>query len=260
MSEFKRKYGPWALVAGASQGLGEAFAEALARRGMHLILVARRADKLNQVAQRLHDDYGILTKTVNIDLGDFQLLKKALTQIEDPIGLLLYNAAYSPIGAFEQISEKDLEQIVNVNIRTPLLLTKFLSDGMIERQKGGIVLMSSLAGLQGSPKIATYAASKAFNSILAEGLWKELMKNNIHVLTTCAGAISTPGYETAKGNKTAPGTLTASQIAESTLKSLGRGPTVIPGLTNKLAVFVMRRLLPARWRIAIMNNNTKDLT
>ena len=260
MTDFKTKYGPWALVAGASEGLGAAFAEALAERGLHLILIARRVDKLEDLALQLKKVYHIEIKIYALDLADFESVKNKLIQCNEVIGLLIYNAAYAPIGYFEHIPEPSLEQIVDVNIKAPLLLSKLMSRKMIERKKGGIVLMSSLAGNQGSPKIATYAASKAFNAILAEGLWRELKKQGIDVLASCAGAISTPGYKNAQNTKDAPGTLSAKQVAESTLQALGKGPTIIPGFTNKLAHFFMNRIFPRKWAISIMDKNTKDLS
>jgi len=260
MPEFKTLYGPWAMVAGASEGLGAAFAEALAKRGLNLILIARRIDKLEELAQQLRTTYSIEVEVYPLDLADFMAVKNLVSRLQQAIGLLVYNAAYAPIGYFENIPEEDLVKIVDINIKTPLLLTKLLSAKMIEKGKGGIVLMSSLAGTQGSPKIATYAASKAFNAILAEGLWLELKKQGIHVLASCAGAISTPGYKNAQNTKDAPGTLTAAKVAEATLKCLGNGPTIVPGLTNKLAHFFMNRIFPRKWAISIMDKNTKDLS
>ena len=198
MQDFKTKYGPWAIVAGASEGLGAAFAEGLAKRGLNLILIARRLDKLEELAYQLNTTYSVEVEVYSLDLADFKAVKNLVSQLQQAIGLLVYNAAYAPIGYFENISEEDLGKIVDVNIKTPLLLTKLLSAKMIENGHGGIVLMSSLAGTQGSPKIATYAASKAFNAIFAEGLWLELKKLGIHVLASCAGAISTPGYKKAQ--------------------------------------------------------------
>lgn len=227
MTNFKSKYGPWALVAGASEGLGASFAEGLAKRGINLILIARRLDKLEELAYQLHSTYAVEVEVYSLDLGDFKALKNLISGLSQAIGLLVYNAAYSPIGYFEDITEEDLSKIIDVNIKTPMLMTKLLSVAMIERAKGGIVLMSSLAGSQGSPKIATYAASKAFNTIFAEGLWLELKQHGIDVLASCAGAISTPGYKKAQSTKDAPGTLTANQVAETTLKSLGNGPTIL---------------------------------
>jgi len=260
MSKFKTKYGPWALVAGASEGLGASFSEALASRGLNLILLARRLDKLEDLEEHLSAAYSVEIMIHSIDLADFKVVKHLVSQFQQSIGLLVYNAAYAPIGYFENISEGNLENIVDVNIKTPLLLSKLLSTKMIEKKQGGIVLMSSLAGTQGSPKIATYAASKAFNKIFAEGLWNELKTYHIDVMASCAGAISTPGYKNAQNIKDAPGTLSPREVAEDTLNALGKGPTTIPGFTNKLAYFFMNRIFPRKWAIAIMYKNTKDLS
>ena len=260
MADFKNKYGPWALIAGASEGLGAAFARALANRGLNLLLIARRLNKLEVLAMELKADYQIEVEVQSVDLSDFDTVKKVVTDFKESFGLLIYNAAFAPIGYIEDIEEENLSRIVDVNIRTPLLLTKLMSSAMIANKKGGIVLMSSLAGAQGSPKIATYAASKAFNAILAEGIWKELEKHQIDVMASCAGAISTPGFNKASTGKDAPGTLTANEVAEDTLNALGKGPTIIPGFTNKLAHFFMNRIFPRKWAISIMNKNTKDLS
>ena len=260
MHDFKSKYGPWAIVAGASEGLGAAFAEELAKRGLNLILIARRLGKLEALSNRLRNQYQIEIKYHALDLADFAQTKHFVSGLESNIGLLVYNAAYSPIGYFENISEEDLTKIVDVNIKTPLLFSKLVSIQMIEKGKGGIVLMSSLAGSQGSPKIATYAASKAFNTIFAEGIWSELRKHGIDVIASCAGAITTPGYINAQNTKDAPGTLNANKVAEKTLNALGRRPTIIPGFTNKLARFFIGRLFSRKLAISIMDSNTKNLS
>jgi short-subunit dehydrogenase len=260
MHDFKSQYGPWAIVAGASEGLGAAFAEELAKRGLNLILLARRLDKLQVLSDKLKSKYQIEIKHHSIDLSDHEQTRYFVSQLGKKIGLLVYNAAYAPIDYFENISEEDLIKIVDVNIKAPLMLSKLVINPMIERRKGGIVLMSSLAGTQGSPKIATYAASKAFNAIFAEGIWKELKKHGVDVIASCAGAINTPGYKNAQNAKDAPGTLNPNQVAEETLNSLGKGPTIIPGFTNKMAHWFMGRLFPRKWAISIMENNTKHLS
>jgi hypothetical protein len=260
MIDFKTRYGPWAIVAGASEGLGAAFAEILAKRHLNLVLIARRLDKLEALSNKLQDKYQIETLCQSIDLADFGQTKQFVSQLSINIGLLVYNAAYAPIGYFEDICEEDLEKIVNVNIKTPLLLSKLVSTKMIEKGKGGIVLMSSLAGIQGSPKIATYAASKAFNMILAEGLWYELRRHGIDVIATCAGAITTPGYKNAQNAQEAPGTLDANTVAEKTINTLGKAPTTVPGMVNKMARFFMGRLFSRQFAISIMAKNTKELS
>ena len=129
---------------------------------------------------------------------------------------------------------------------------------MIARQRGGLVLMSSLAGFQGAPRIAAYAASKAFNISLGEGLAAELRPHGVDVVVSCPGAIRTPNYAKA-AKKEAPGTLDAEVVAEVTLDALGRGALVIPGAVNKLAAFFMGTLIPRSAAVAIMGKNTADL-
>jgi short-subunit dehydrogenase len=260
MNDFKSKYGPWALVAGASEGLGAAWAEALAQRGLNLVLIARRLEKLDDLTQYLRNKYPVEIKYQSVDLSDFEQVKIFFSQLDIDLGLLIYNAAYAPIGYFENLSEESLGKIVDVNIRAPLLLSRLMLTKMAERRKGGIILMSSLAGTQGSPKIASYAASKAFNAILAEGIWNELKDRGIDVMACCPGAISTPGYKNAQGTREAPGTLPAKIVVEKTLKALGKGPIFIPGFTNKMARFFMGRVLPRKSAISIMQKNTKELS
>jgi short-subunit dehydrogenase len=259
-TSFKETYGPYALVAGGSYGLGAAFAEAIARRGLNVVLLARQEDRLKATADRLKETYGVDVIAFAADVSDYERVKERLDDLKVDIGLLVYDAAYAPIGRFEDVTEDQLLRATEVNVRAPLLLAKFLSAPMIERGRGGIVLMSSLAGSQGSPNIAAYAATKSFNAILAEGLWKELKPRGVDVLACMAGAILTPGYQQAESAKPAPGTLEAKVVAEQTLNALGKGPIFVPGAVNKLARFVLMRLLSRRAAIAIMAQNTGGLS
>jgi uncharacterized protein len=259
-ARFTEKYGPYALVAGGSYGLGAAFAEGIARRGVNLILLARDEERLAATAARLREAHGVEVIALAGDVADHESVTQRLADLALPIGLLVYDAAYAPIGLFESVTQEQLVKATEVNVRAPLVLTKVLSEPMIERGRGGIVLMSSLAGSQGSPNIATYAATKSFNAILAEGLWKELKPHGVDVLACLAGAILTPGYQAAEGAKPAPGTLEAEDVAEQTLNALGKGPIVIPGAVNKLARLVLMRLLSRRAAIAIMSRNTGGLS
>ena len=258
-TKFTEKYGPYALVAGGSDGLGFAFAEALAQRGLNLVLIARQEERLKSSGAFLTEKYKIDVKSIAADMADYENVKELITALNVSIGLLVYNAAFAPIGLFENTYQQHLALAADVNMKTPLLLTKFLSLPMMRKKRGGIVLMSSLAGAQGSPNIAAYAATKSFNTILAEGLWKELKPHGIDVLACCAGAISTPGYLQAEKTGHKPGTLNAGEVAEQTLNALGKGPIIIPGAVNKIGRFILARILSRKAAINIMSKNTAGL-
>jgi short-subunit dehydrogenase len=257
---FSSKYGPWGIVAGASEGLGAAFAASLGARGLNVLLLARRADQLHRVADSVRKSTGVEVRTEAFDLArpDLPDALEALTANLD-IGLAVYNAAHAPIGELVNRPLGDLTRAIDVNIRGPLIFARTLAPKMVARGRGGIVLMSSLAGYQGAPRIATYAASKAFNIVLGEGLWSELKPHGVDVVVASAGAIRTPGYAKAAG-KDAPGTLDARDVANQTLDALGHGPIVVPGTVNRIARFALGRLLPRRTAIEIFARSTKDLS
>ena len=257
---FADRYGPWALVAGASEGLGAAYARALAARGLHVVLVARRLPLLEALAEEIAAQSEVEVCCLDGDLsepGFLEGLQEACTGLE--VGLVVYNAAYAPVGEFASAALDDLLRVAAVNVRAPVTLVRGFLPGMTARGRGGVILMTSLAGNQGSPYISTYAASKAFNRVLAEGLWYELKGKGVDVLACCAGAVRTPGYSGAAAGKDAPGTLDPAEVVEQALRALGRGPVVIPGRVNRVANFFMGRLLPRRRAISIMAGNTADL-
>ena len=259
-SQFTEKYGPFALVAGGSYGLGGAYSEALASRGLNLVVIARDRERLEATAARLREQYGVEVKTLAVDLADYEKTKSLVQALDVSIGLLVYNAAFATIGLVENTIEEHLAQAVNVNVRTPLLLAKLLSAPMIQNKRGGIVLMSSLAGAQGCPRLATYTATKSFNAILAEGLWKELWPHGVDVVGCCAGAILTPGYQQAEKVKPAPGTMSARDVAEQTINALGKGPIVIPGGFNRIARLFLVRLMTRRAAIYMISKTTGGLS
>ena len=258
--DFKNKYGPYALIAGGSDGLGFAFAQAAAKRGVNLVLIARNKERLEASAAKLRDVYNVDITTIAADMADYEKVKESIEDLGVSIGLLIYNAAYAPIGLFENLNEKEISLAESVNVAAPLKLAKLLSEQMIQKKRGGIILMSSLSGEQGSPNIAVYAATKSFNKVLAEGLWSELKPHGIDVIASCAGAIITPGYQQAKKSGKTPGALTAEKVAEKTIKSLGKSPVVIPGAVNKIARFLLTRLLSRKAAIKIMSKNTGGLS
>lgn len=256
---FVDRYGPWALVAGASEGLGAAFARALASHGMNLVLIARRKRMLDALASEYRQLYHIEVLCLEIDLSMPDFLTRLLSSLSGlEVGMVVYNAVFAPVGEFDSLDPADLLRVVQVNIASPVALVRSLLPPMIGRKRGALILMSSLAGNQGSPRLATYAASKAFNTVLAEGLWHELKGRGIDVLVCCVGAVRTPGYAKTAGSD-APGTLDADFVIERTLHALGRGPRVIPGFVNQVANWVLSRIVSRRMAIGIMAGSTKDL-
>lgn len=259
-SSFAAKYGPWAIVAGASEGLGAAFAEALAARGLNLLLLARRGTQLDSVGERVRSSAKVQVRVEVCDMARPDLASALAAMTADiEVGLAVYNAAYAPVGEFVSRSVDDLLRVVDVNIRGPLIFARTLAPKMIARGRGGIVLMSSLAGYQGAPRIAAYAASKAFNIVLGESLWRELRGHGVDALVSTAGAIRTPGYA-ATSSKDALGTLGADTVARETLDALGRGPIVVPGRVNRVARFVIGRVLPRRVAIGVFARSTRELS
>lgn len=263
IARFLDQYGPWALVAGASEGLGAAFAEELAQRGFHLVLVARREHVLRSLARRLEDRHGIEVRCVIADLSHEHTVDTIVDQCSDlDLGLLVYNAAYAPIGEFATIGLDEIRLAAAVNVQTPTTLIHRLLPQFSARRRAGIVLMSSLAGGQGAPRIAMYGATKAYTTVLAEGLWSELEGVGIDVTGCISGAVRTPGLTQAVdagAGKSAPGTLDAMRIARAALGGLGRRPVVVPGLINKTARFFLSRMLPSRTAIRIMASSTGTL-
>jgi short-subunit dehydrogenase len=258
LKPLRERYGPWALVAGASAGLGEAFARKLAEAGLNLILMARRQEALERLAIELHAR-GVEVRVAAGDLGRSDL-KDAVEELtaDLEVGLLVYNAAHSVLGTFVERPLEEQLKVIEVNCRGPLTLCHVLGGPMARRGRGGIVLMTSIAGSQGGPLLASYAASKAFNLVLAEGLWAELGDRGVDVVACRAGATRTPGYAASNPKASVP-LMEAEQVVAKALGALGRGPSVVPGALNKVASFAFGRLLPRRASIRIMGRATHRL-
>lgn len=258
-SSFAERYGPWGLVCGASEGLGAEFGLQLARRGLNVVLVARRAEVLDQVKAAIVKETGREVRCVTADLSSpdaIETVTQATRELD--VGLVVYNAALSPLGPFlEQPLDANL-RAVDVNVRGPIAFSHHFGQRLAARGRGGIVLLSSLTAFQGSPFVTTYGATKSFNLTFAEGLWFELRSRGVDVLAVCAGATRTPNLLKAAPDG-APGMLEPAQVVTEALDGLGGSPTLIPGVFNKLASFFMRRVLPRRATIAIMGDQTRKL-
>lgn len=260
---FARRYGPWAVIAGAGEGLGAAYAEALAGRGLSVLLIDERTDLLQALDARLRSQHGVAVEALVLDLGGADCDERiAGVSAGKDVGLLIYNAAASAMGDYLDSEAATLERTLAVNCLAPSLLAHRFGRRFRERGRGGIILMSSLSALQGNPLLAQYAATKAYNLILAEGLWEECRGHGVDVLACAPGATLTPAYRALRGalpRSSFPPEMTPAAVVEETLAALGRGPTVIPGWANRLSAALMRRVLPRRQAIELMGRIARKL-
>jgi uncharacterized protein len=259
VKDFRARYGPWALITGASEGIGESFARALASRGLHLLLVARREGPLESLAAELRSAHAIQVRIASADVARPDLLAVLDALAGDAeVGLLVHNAAFSALGPFLDRPLDDLMKVIDVNCRAPLAMAHHFARKMVPRGRGGILLMSSLAGGQGTPIVAAYAASKAFEIVLAEGLWDELRPAGVDVLACRAGPTRTPSYEASRPRKKVP-MMESAPVVEEALAALGRQPVVVAGRLNRTVNFVMQRLLSRSAAIRFMGNSTRKM-
>jgi short-subunit dehydrogenase len=265
---FRARYGPWALVAGGSVGMGAEFARQLAARGLNLALVAEEAVPLEEHAQSVAAEHGVETRTIVADLASREALRAVCRETRDlDLGLLVYNAAHGPLGRFLEQDLDDQLLAIDLNCRGPLVLAHEVGRRMAARGRGGILLMSSLSGFLGSALVAAYAATKAFNLVLGESLWDELAEQGIDVLAFCPGSTRTPNLERALARgvgpggsgrpasarrpragplRLAPSVMEVEPVVREALDALGGGPSAIAGRSNRLMAFVLHRLVSRR--------------
>lgn len=193
---FAEKYGPWALVVGASEGLGAAFAENCAARGLNVALVARRQAALDEVAARLEVAHGIATRKIVADAGKPEFGDMVLGAVADlEVGLLIFNAAAEPGGRFLDIPLAEHLNNIQVNCVAPTTLAHVLGGRMAGRGRGGLVLVTSMGALQGIKQWVSYGAAKAYELLLGEGLWDEMRDHGVDALAYVVGSTYTPAFQ-----------------------------------------------------------------
>jgi short-subunit dehydrogenase len=257
------RYGPWALVVGASDGIGAAFAAELAARGLDLVLVARREPLLAELAMRLRAAHGVQVRVAALDAaapGAAAAVLEAVAGLE--CGLLVCNAALAPVGPFLELPPEELDRTLDLNCRLAAHLAHALAGPMTRRGRGGIVLLSSMAGQQGTALIAHYAATKAYLRVLAEGLWAELGPAGVDVLACCPGLVRTPTFERTRprsAGRLVPPPMSPQRVATRALAALGRQPVMVPGRRNRLAAFAAQRLLPRASVVRLASARTRAM-
>jgi uncharacterized protein len=258
-ASFAARYGPCALVGGACQGIGLAFARALAGRGLDLVLVDVRGDLLPEVGRELGEGHGVSVNLVQLDLGERAAGERlqALAGGRE-IGLGIACAAIGGVGPFLSEPLEAHRQRLAVNCGGALSVAHALAGPMVARGRGGLVLVSSMAGLQGTGWVAGYAATKAFDLALAEGLWFELRPHGVDVLALVPGNTDTPGLRSSRPRKGQEGWMQPDDVAREALEALGREPVHVCGEANRKVVEALDRL-PRAERIRIMGESTRAL-
>jgi short-subunit dehydrogenase len=249
---FASKYGPWALVAGASDGVGAAFAEGIAERGVNVVLVARRQAVLDEVAVGIADRTGAQTRTLAIDLAEHDAaaqVAKATNGLD--IGFVVYCAGADPnFEPFLANSIETAEAMVQRNCIVPMQLCHHFAPPMVARGSGGIVLFGSGAGLAGGPNMVAYGATKAFDMVFTEALWSELHDKGVDVLGLILGKTNTPALrrlEHSRGllsseDMAPPDAGSVDQVIAEAFENLSNGPTLMVGEMMRAAAPMLASL------------------
>jgi len=241
----------WALVTGASAGIGRALAEELASGGTHLLLTARRRDRLQELAKQLGSKHKISTEIFEADLANpsapaeiFQFTKEKGIVVD----LLINNAGFGQYGELPSVEPQRLLDMVQVNCSAVLHLTRLFLPEMVARRRGDVLIVASTASFQAVPYMSTYAATKAFDLALAEGLAEEMKPHGVRVCALCPGTTESEFHDLAGHPAHARRrSETAEKVAKTGLHALASGKSyVISGLGNYLGAHG-ERLVPRRF-------------
>lgn len=248
---FAERYGPWALIAGASDGVGRRFAEVLAERGLNVVLVARRHASLAALETEIKDRFAVEVRCLPVDLSSPVAAQKVLEAVRDiDIGLFIYCAGGDAnYQAFLDMPLSTAESMLQRNCTTSMQLSHALADGMVKRGHGGIIIIGSGAGFAGARNMVTYGGTKAFNMVFAEALWCELKPLGVDVLGLILGETDTPALRRLRFQRglsksteePVPGAETADYVVADALAHLHKGPT---RLANRKMRLGLRFLFP----------------
>ncbi len=250
MKYLQEKYGKWALVTGASSGIGEAFVRYLAAAGMNVILVARRKERLEKLAKEMEASKNIQALAVPLDLSSDDFLEKLKQHVADKeIGMLVNNAGFGSVGLYARNDAQRESEMVKLHCLAPTILTHYFVRPMMERKKGTIIFVGSIVGYQPVPYISTYSATKAFNMFLGKSLWYELRKHHIDALALAPGGTETEFQQVIHQSASAIAAK-PDAVVRSAMRALGKKPVVVHGIHNKIWAF-SSRFLPVRMSLSL---------
>jgi short-subunit dehydrogenase len=244
---FRAKYGPRALIAGGAAGLGAEYCRQIAATGVDLLILDRDAATLAATAHEIEempDAVDVRTAVVDLSQPVPALLDTVRTAIGDlEIGLLVANAAWSPVGRFLESDLDGLLTAMDINCRAPMALAHTLGGPMVDRGRGGIIFMSSFAAESGTSTVALYSATKAFDLILAEGLWYELRDAGVDVIAIRPGSTRTPSWESTQPPEgEIKGVMDPADVVREALAALGHTPSLVAGPDNRAAEAMFRSM------------------
>lgn len=256
MKSVEKWEGQTALITGASSGIGQAFARLLAQAGCHLILTARRREKLEALARELSAGHGIQVEVVGLDLsepGAAAKLHKQVQVLKREVRLLINNAGVGVSGPFQENSWEEEARMIQLNAVALAELTKLFLPGMLARGNGDILMVSSIAAFMPVPTFALYSATKAFVTHFGEALGHELRNTGVNVTVVNPGGTATEFLEAARivpSKMAQRGMMSPVKVARRGLEAMARGrPSIIPGVGNSIMIELGRRLLPLGLRL-----------
>lgn len=242
----------WAVVTGASSGLGVAYAERMAADGANVVLVARSADKMEKVAGSLRAQHGVDTLVLAVDLTDRAARAEVVELLKErDVSHLINNAGFGTINSFHEISEERILSELELNVVALTELSRAAVPGMLSRGRGAIINVSSTAAFQAIPEMAVYAAAKAYVLRFTSALWGELKTTGVRALAVCPGPTETEFFANAGRASAMRRRRTPEQVVDATFDALGRHrPFVVDGTINKVLAFT-NRLVPVDLQVAV---------
>jgi len=251
---FAERYGPWAVIAGASEGTGRAFSRQVAAKGLNCLLIARREEPLAELAGQIRSEHGVECLTASIDLAAADAAEQiALAAGPRDIGLFISNAGADPNGAqFLDQPIANWNELVARNVQTTMRTCHHFAGAMRQRGRGGIILVGSGACYGGATALAVYAATKAFDLCFGEGLWAELKPHGVDVLNLVLGRTDTPAFRAllaSKGLAVPGGLASPDDVAEIGLARLPHGPVHNWGLQDDEVGYAISAAAARRARV-----------
>ena len=254
---FRNKYGSWAVITGASSGIGRELSIRVAETGIHVVIIGRNRASLEDLKFKIQKTYSVDVEIIVADLSEDGVNKVIEFTANKKVGLLVASAGFGTSGNFLLNSVHEEVNMLQVNCQALLELTHHFAQVFVNKGRGGIILLSSIVAFQGVPFSANYAATKAYVQSLAEALHEELKQHNVNVLSAAPGPVNS-GFS-ARANMKMGNTLNPKDISLPILKALGKKTTVLPGYLTKLLVYSLRTV--PRWgKVKIMKKVMGDMT